>query len=88
MITIIRNWVNRLFAEEETVVLLLLLIVALVLIVTLGGVLAPLIASIVFAFMMQGMLGQMTRRGAPRWLAISVAYLIFMAMFFGFIFGL
>ncbi len=88
MITIIRNWINRLFAEEETVVLLLLLIAALVLVVTLGSVLAPLIASMVFAFMMQGLLGQLTRRGAPRWLAISVAYFIFMAMFFGFVFGL
>ena len=88
MLTIIRTWINRLFAEEETVVLLLLVAVALVLIVTLGNVLTPLIASLVFAFMMQGLILQMTRRGAPRWLAIAVAYLLFMTMFFGFIFGL
>lgn len=88
MLTIIRTWINRLFAEEETVVLLLLVAAALVLIVTLGNVLTPLIASLVFAFMMQGLILQMTSRGAPRWLAITVAYLLFMTMFFGFIFGL
>lgn len=88
MLNIIRTWINRLFAEEETVVLLLLVTAALVMIVTLGNVLTPLIASLVFAFMMQGLILQMTRRGAPRWFAITVAYLLFMTMFFGFIFGL
>ena len=88
MLRIIRNWVDRLFAEEETVVLLLLIIVALVLIITLGHVLAPVIASLVFAFMMQGVIAQMMRWRAPRWLAITVSYLLFMSLFFGFIFGL
>lgn len=88
MLRIIRNWIDRLFAEEETVVLLLLLLVALLLIVTLGDVLAPVIASLVAAFMMQGMIGRLMTWRAPRWLAITITYLLFMGLFFGFIFGL
>ncbi|WP_372747392.1 AI-2E family transporter [Litorivivens sp.] len=88
MLRIIRNWIDRLFAEEETVVLLLLLLVGLLLIVTLGNVLAPVIASLVFAFMMQGMIATLVAWRAPRWLAITLAYLLFMGLFFGFIFGL
>lgn len=88
MIRILRKWVDRIFAEEETVVLLLLVLASLLVIVTLGKVLAPLIASLVFAFMMQGIIAQLTRWGAARWLSVSIAYLLFMAMFFGFIFAL
>lgn len=88
MIRILRKWVNRIFAEEETVVLLLLVLASLLVIVTLGQVLAPLIASLVFAFMMQGIIAQLMRWGAARWLSVSIAYLLFMAMFFGFIFAL
>lgn len=88
MIRILRKWVDRIFAEEETVVLLLLVLASLLLIVTLGKVLAPLIASLVFAFMMQGVIAQLMRWGAARWLSVSIAYLLFMAMFFGFIFAL
>lgn len=88
MLRIIRNWIDRLFAEEETVVLLLLLLVSLLLIVTLGDVLAPVIASLVAAFMMQGMIARLMSWRAPRWLAITLTYLLFMGLFFGFIFGL
>lgn len=83
MLRIFRSWLDRLFAEEETVALLLLIAGGLLLLLLLGNVLVPLIASVVLAFMMQGIIARMTRMGAQRWLAIMVAYTVFLTVFFG-----
>ncbi len=80
MLKILHSWLNRLFAEEETVVLLLLLLGCLLLIVTLGDVLGPVIASVIFAYMMQGITASMARLGAPHWLGVITAFLIFMGI--------
>lgn len=83
MINIFRSWFDRLFAEEETVVLLLILAGCLLLMLFLGNVLVPIIASVVLAFMMQGMIHRLTTFGARRGLAIGITYGIFLAIFFG-----
>lgn len=83
MINIFRSWFDRLFAEEETVVLLLLLVGCLLLMLFLGNVLVPIIASVVLAFMMQGLIHRLMLMGARRGLAIGLAYGIFLAIFFG-----
>lgn len=72
MLGIVRSWFDRLFAEEETVVLLLLIAAVLVMMLSLGNVLVPIVASIVLAFMMQGIIARLSRAGAPQWLAIAV----------------
>jgi putative permease len=83
MLGIIRSWFDRLFAEEETVVLLLLIFACLLTLLTLGNVLVPIMASIVLAFMMQGIIARLNHLGAPHWLAIGTAYLVFLSLFFG-----
>ncbi|MBM7423339.1 AI-2E family transporter [Spongiibacter marinus] len=83
MLGMVRNWFNRIFAEEETVVLLIILAAILLLILSIGNVLIPIIASVVLAFMMQGVIARMSALGARRWLAIAVAYGIFLTVFFG-----
>ena len=63
MLGIVRSWFDRLFAEEETVVLLLLIVACLLLMLTLGNVLVPIVASIVLAFMMQGIIARLSSMG-------------------------
>ncbi|MGK0442287.1 MAG: putative permease [Pseudohongiellaceae bacterium] len=81
MAVVLRKWLDQFFADEEALVLLLLIFGSLLLIVTMGGVLAPVIASIIFAFLMQGVIVQLTRRNVPRWAAVTVAYTIFIGVF-------
>jgi putative permease len=83
MLGIVRTWFDRLFAEEETVVLLLILLACLLMIMTVGHMLVPIIASIVFAFMMQGLSARLVSLGVPQWLGVVVAYLVFISLFFG-----
>lgn len=80
MLKIFRNWLDRYFSNEEALLLLLLLIAGLVVVLTLGQVLAPMIASIVIAFLMQGMVARLRQWGAPHWLAVTTAFMVLMAM--------
>lgn len=80
MLKIFRNWLDRYFSNEEALLLLLLIIVGLVAILTLGQVLAPLIASIIIAFIMQGMVVRLHKWGLPHWLAVSAAFTVLVAV--------
>ncbi|MBD2859836.1 AI-2E family transporter [Spongiibacter sp. KMU-158] len=79
----VRKWFDRLFAEEETVVLLLLVVGTVLLLFFVGHVLVPVISSVVLAFMMQGVTARLARLGMPNWASISIAYLLFLSLFFG-----
>lgn len=80
MLKIFRNWLDRYFSNEEALLLLLLLIAGLVAVLTMGSVLAPMIASIIIAFLMQGMVTRLRQLGSPHWLAVCAAFLVLMAM--------
>jgi putative permease len=87
MLDIFNKWYKRYLFEEESVLLLVLLTIAVVLLMTIGDILAPLLAALVLAFLMQGVAGQLERHGVPQWLGVSVAYALFVSVFFGLILG-
>lgn len=88
MLEIFNKWYRRYLFEEESVLLLVLLTLSVVLLMTIGDILAPVLASIVLAYLMQGVATRMQRLGLPQWLGVSVAFLVFVGAFFGFILGL
>jgi putative permease len=55
----------------------------LLVILALGDVLAPVITSAILAFLMYGMTAQLMARNVPSWLALSLAFLVFVGTFFG-----
>jgi putative permease len=85
MLGIFQKWYERYFFEEESILLLILLALGLVLLLTIGDILTPVLAAIVLAFLMQGMSEQMTRRGTPQWLALTVSFGVFVGLFFAFL---
>ncbi|MEH6556407.1 MAG: AI-2E family transporter [Oceanicoccus sp.] len=82
MFQVLRKWLDQIFVEEESIILLLLIATALIVLMTMGNVLGPVITSMILAFMMQGIITQLTKRRVPRWLAISIAFSIFVGTFF------
>ncbi|GAB3281507.1 AI-2E family transporter [Parahaliea aestuarii] len=88
MLDIFGKWYRRYLFEEESVLLLVLLTLSVVLLMTIGDILAPLLAAIVLAYLMQGLAAQLQRHGLPQWVGVSVAFLVFVGAFFGFILGL
>lgn len=83
MMKIMKRWIDRIFQEEETLVLLLLITVVATLLVWLGSVLAPVIAALVAAFVMQGLIAQMVKAKVPQGVATTLAFLLFISFFFG-----
>ena len=88
MLDIFKKWYERYLFEEEAVLLLVLLTLSVILLMTLGDVLAPLLASIVLAYLMQGMATQLQSHGLPQWFGFSFSFLVFIGAFFGFMLGL
>lgn len=81
MISVFRKWYDHIFSEEESLILLLIIAVGLFLVVSLGSILAPFIASAIFAFLLQGLVVTLQRWGAPRWLALTLTNLFFIGAF-------
>jgi len=81
MIKVVQKWMNRYFAHEEAVILLFLSVLGFGLILTMGDILAPIIASVVLAFMIQGIVSWLTRHGAPQWLALAFGFALFIGIF-------
>ncbi|MEM1114470.1 MAG: AI-2E family transporter [Pseudomonadota bacterium] len=83
MLDIFNKWYRRYLFEEESILLLVLLLISIALLVTIGDILAPILASIILAYLMQGVASRLEQRGIPPWLSVSIAYLVFIGVFFG-----
>lgn len=76
MINVLKKWFNDYFADEEAISLLLILLSALLLIVYAGQIMAPIIASVIIAFLLQGAVQKLSRF-MPYPAAVSVAFVFF-----------
>ena len=65
MFNVLRNWIQRYFSDEEAVVLAVLLVLAFTVVLTLGGMLAPVLAGMVLAYLMQGLPARLPHIRAP-----------------------
>jgi len=59
-----------------------------VLLMTIGNILAPLLAAIVLAYLAEGLSKQLQNFGLPHWLGMAVSYLVFVGAFFAVSFAL
>lgn len=78
MFKVLRDWIQRYFSDEEAVVLAVLLFLAFTAVLTLGGMLAPVLAGLVLAFLMQGLVNALERLRVPTRVAVSVVFALFM----------
>lgn len=78
---VLGSWVNRYFGEEEAVLLAILLVVALIVVVTMGEIVAPFIAALIFAFLLQGGVNRLTKWKVPRLVAVTLVFLFFVGVF-------
>ncbi|MBB3167770.1 AI-2E family transporter [Simiduia aestuariiviva] len=76
MLNIFRSWTQRYFFDEEAVLLLLLLAIGLLVVVTMGTILAPMIAALILAFLLQGLVVRLTHIGLPQGASLWLAFLM------------
>lgn len=78
---LLHDFYERYFHDEESLILVILLIFALAVLWILGGVLAPLIASIIIAYLLQGLVALFLRLGLSRLLSFILVYTLFIGTF-------
>jgi putative permease len=80
MIKVLRDWLHRYFSDEQAVVLAVLLILGFATVLTLGGMLAPVLTGLVLAFLMQGLVTALVRLRLPQIAAVWLVFALFMSL--------
>ena len=88
MFNIFTEWYKQYFSDQEAVILIILLVIGFTIILTMGKFLAPVLTAIVLAYLLQGIVNVLRRKGMPRAGAIGVAYALFLFALGAFLFGL
>ena len=85
---LITDWFKRTFSDPQIVFLTLILVIGFAVILTMGNMLAPVIASAVIAYLLEGLVLVFEDRGVPRWLAATIVFLAFVLFLTLVLFGL
>ncbi len=85
---LITDWFRRTFSDPQIVFLTLVLLAGFAVILTMGDMLAPVLASAVIAYLLEGLIVVLEDRGAPRLLAVVVVFIGFMMFLGAVVFGL
>ncbi|GAB4273849.1 MAG: AI-2E family transporter [Deferrisomatales bacterium] len=88
MTQIFNRWLRKYLSDPQAVILGLLLLLGFVVVFYLGDMLAPLLASMVIAYLLESLVGLLTRRGVPRLAAVLVVFALFMTLLLFLLFGL
>ena len=78
MFDFINAWYRRYFTDPQASLLVVLLAAALILIYTLGGMLAPLLAAIIIAYLLEGAVSRLETHRLPRLAAVSLVFVLFL----------
>ena len=79
---VVDSWINRYFADEEAVLLVIMIGAGLLMVITMGQVLAPFLAALVLAFLLQGVVNLLKRWHLPHLLAVALVFSAFVSLFF------
>ncbi|PIE67341.1 MAG: AI-2E family transporter [Deltaproteobacteria bacterium] len=79
MFELFRAWKERHFSDPQRVILTIMLLAGAGLIYFLGSLLAPVLISIIIAYLLDGIVSQLQRFRWPRLAAVSIVFTVFMA---------
>lgn len=79
---LISKWVLRHLADPQVILLSVFLLAGFGVVLGLGDLLMPVLASLVIAYLLDGLVAVLQRGYLPRWLAMYVVYLLFLASLF------
>ena len=75
-----QSWYKRYFTDPQAALLVVLLIVSFLIIYFMGGMLAPLFAAIIIAYMLEGSISSLEKRQIRRIYAVSIIFCLFLAV--------
>ena len=72
------EWFKRYFSDPEVAFLTIFLLIFFAVVLTMGDMLAPVLASLVIAYLLEGLVGMIERKRLPRLVAVLVVYIGFL----------
>jgi putative permease len=84
----VKAWFKRTFSDPQVVILGLFLLLGSVVVFGLGRYLAPVFASVIIAYLLEGLVFRLQRAGLPRLPVVILVYLFFLAILFFVLFAL
>ena len=81
MLDLLKKLVERFFFNEETVYFAIFLIVSFLLLFYFGGILLPILISLVIAFLLNGLVLGLENLRFPRWLSLTSSLLVFFSLY-------
>ncbi|HSH30328.1 MAG TPA: AI-2E family transporter [Thiohalobacter sp.] len=85
---IIRNWFRRYFSDPQVVILALFLIIGFAIVLTMGRMLAPVLAGVVIAYLLDGLVTPLERHALGRTWAVLLVFTAFMLFLLFAFFGI
>lgn len=88
MSQVIKRWFRKYFSDPQAVILAVLLLLGFTIVIFMGQMLAPLLISVVVAYLLEGLVGLLTKVKMPRPYAVAVVFILFMTFVLFLILGL
>ena len=88
MIDVIKGWFEKHFSDPQAIILISILILGAILVLYWGKVLTPVLAGIIIAYVLEGLVCRLQHLGLPRFIAFLVSYALFITALSLTLFGL
>ena len=88
MINVIKNWFEKHFSDPQAIILVSFLVFGGILILYWGKILTPVLAGVVIAYMLEGLVKKISQCGVPRFISFLISYALFIAALALILFGL
>lgn len=88
MMSLLERWVKKYFSDQEGIILALLLLLGFMVVIFFGEMLAPVLASVVIAYLLDDLAAVMERYGIQRRWAVVSVFMLFISFMLLILFGL
>ena len=88
MIEVIKVWFEKHFSDPQAVILVVFLVLGAILVLYWGKVLTPVLASVIIAYILEGLVKKISHFGVPRFIAFLLSYALFITALALILFGL
>jgi putative permease len=88
MIDVVKSWFEKHFSDPQAIILVTFLLFGVILVLYWGKILTPVIAGVVIAYILEGLVSNIIKLGVPRFVAFLISYTLFVTAVALIIFGL
>ena len=88
MIDVIKDWFEKHFSDPQAIILVTFLVLGVILVLYWGKILTPVLAGIIIAYILEGLVRKINNLGVPRFVAFLISYALFITALAMILFGL